>query len=59
MISEYLVENAFAVLGDHAFGLVEHAVFGEKLADGGSSAPGIVLTEDVMKIVCQQRRYAV
>jgi len=42
-----------------ALGLVEHAVFGENLVDGGSSAHGIVLTKDVMKIACQQRRYAV
>jgi hypothetical protein len=34
-------------------GFVEHAVFGENLVDDGSSARGIVLTKDVVKIACQ------
>src|SRR5690348_9242827 len=39
--------------------LVEHAIFGEDLVDGRAPTPGVVFTEDVVKITCQQGRYAV
>src|SRR5215471_5254740 len=42
-----------------ALGLVEHAVFGEDLVHGRTAARWVVFTKDVMKIACQQGRYAV
>src|SRR5262249_29950278 len=44
---------------DAPAGMVEHAVFGEDLVDGGAATGGIVFTEDVVKITGQQGRYAI
>jgi hypothetical protein len=41
-----------------ALGLVEHAIFCEDFVDGRAPTRGVVLTEDVVKIARQQRRYA-
>jgi hypothetical protein len=35
---------------DARFGVVEHAIFGPELVDGGPPARGIIFTEDVAKI---------
>jgi hypothetical protein len=42
-----------------ALGLVEHAIFGEDLVDSRAPTRGVVLTEDLVKIAGEQRRYAV
>jgi hypothetical protein len=39
-----------------ASGLVEHAIFGEDLVDGGAPPRGVIFTEDVVKIAGQQGR---
>src|SRR5262249_54251490 len=44
---------------DATAGIVEHAILGEDLVDGGAPARGVVFTEDVVKIAGQQGRYAV
>src|SRR6266404_694350 len=38
--------------------IVEHAIFGEDLIDGGPPTRGVVFTEHVLKIASQQDRYA-
>src|SRR5207244_6984721 len=40
-------------------GIVEHAIFSVDLVDGRAPTPGVVFTEDVVKIARQQGRYAV
>src|SRR5438309_1047187 len=44
---------------DAAPGIVEHAIFSVDLVDGRAPTPGVVFTEDVVKIARQQGRYAV
>ncbi|HEY9501114.1 MAG TPA: hypothetical protein VIR01_05720, partial [Pyrinomonadaceae bacterium] len=41
------------------FGVVEDAIFGPDLVDGRAPTPGVVFTEDVVKIAGEQGRYAV
>ena len=40
-------------------GIVKNAIFGEDLVDGRTPTRGVVFTEDLVKIVGQQGRYAV
>src|SRR5438094_884921 len=42
-----------------AFGLVEHAIFGEDFVDGRAPTRGVVFTEDILKIAGEQGRYAI
>jgi hypothetical protein len=44
---------------DAITGIVEHAIFGEDLVDGGAPTRGVVFAEDVAKIPDHQSRYAV
>jgi hypothetical protein len=44
---------------DPRAGIVEHAIFGKDLANGGAPTLGVVFTEDVVKIAGQQSRYAI
>jgi hypothetical protein len=40
----------FVAAAMHAFGLVEHTIFGKYLVDGRAPTRGVIFPEDVMKI---------
>jgi hypothetical protein len=44
---------------DASLGIVEHAIFREDFVNCHAPTRRVVLTEDVVKIACQQDRYAV
>src|SRR5437016_11347946 len=44
---------------DASLGIVEHAIFGEDFVNRRAPTRRVVLTEDVVKIACQQGRYGV